>query len=54
MKTGNVGAITDSARLNLVGTASIREDTQFPAPLPPAPDPNQLQIRACGKVRPVR
>lgn len=53
VKTGNLGVITDYAPLNLVGTVSIREDTQFPAPLPSVPDPNRFQIRACGKVKPL-
>lgn len=38
------------ASLNLIGTASVRWDTQPTQPLPSAPDPNRFQLQACGSV----
>lgn len=39
------------AALAVVGTISIRLDTQAGQPLPPAADPNRFVLQACGKVR---
>jgi hypothetical protein len=38
--------------LNIIGSVSVREDTQLGQPLPAAPDPARFQLRACGKLRP--
>jgi hypothetical protein len=37
--------------LEMIGTISVREDTQFGSPLPDRPDPSRFQLRACGKFR---
>jgi len=35
-------------KLNLARTASVRFDTQFGSPIPPAPDPTRFLLRSCG------
>ena len=35
-------------QLNLARTASVRFDTQFGSPIPPAPDPTRFLMRSCG------
>ena len=35
-------------QLNLARTASVRFDTQFGSPIPPAPDPTRFLLRPCG------
>jgi hypothetical protein len=37
-------------QLNLARTASVRFDTQFGSPIPPAPDPTRFLLRSCGSL----
>ncbi len=41
-------------QLNLARTASVRFDTQFGAPIPPAPDPTRFLLRSCGTLTRLR